>query len=144
MLRNRIRGLWNVYHGILAVVLTTLYWIFLNAILPTMKGAPVANYEPFILYNLAAVVGLIIAAVRGRSNAAKFLVGGFVNNHTLALKQTVYIGVALLLTLVLRMEPAIRHLRITLLLGFLGSVYAVFLICHFLIPRRLADQLFFR
>ena len=142
MLWNRIRGLWNAYHAILAVVLTILYWLFLTAISPMIKGGSVANYQPFVLYNLAAVVGLIIAGLQGRSSAATLLVGGFVNNHTLALKQTVYIGVALLITLALGREPAFGHTRVTLLFAFLGSVYVVFLICHFFIPERLADQLF--
>jgi exopolysaccharide biosynthesis polyprenyl glycosylphosphotransferase len=142
MIWNRIRGLWNAYHVILAVVLTLLYWVFLVAISPVIQGWPVAHYRPFILYNVAAVVGLMIAAVRGRSTAATLLVGGFVNDHTLAFKQTVYIGGALLLALALGMEPEFRHLRIALFFAFLGCVYVVFLICHFIIPRRLADQLF--
>ena len=33
-------------------------------------------------------------------------------------------------------------MRIALLFAFLGSVYVVFLVCHFVIPGRLADQLF--
>ncbi len=142
MILNRIRGLWNAYHVILAVVLTVLYWIFLIAISPMIQGRSIAHYPPFILYNVAAVFGLIIGAIRGRSTAATFLAGGFVNHHKLALKQTVYIGTALLLTLALGMEPEFRHLRIALLFIFLGSVYVVFLICHMLIPSRLADQLF--
>ena len=138
MLKNRIRGLWNVYHAILALVLTVLYWVFLIAVSPI----PVAHYPPFILYNVAAVFGLIIGAIRNRSSAATLLVGGFVNYHKLALKQTVYIGVALLLALALGMEPEFRHMRIALFFAFLGCVYVAFLICHFLIPGRLADQLF--
>ena len=106
------------------------------------KAGAVRSYRPFILYNLAAVVGLIIAAVRGRSNAATLLAGGFVNYHTLALKQTIYIGVVLLLTMALGMEPEFRHMRIAVLFAFLGTVYVVFLLCHFFIPSRLADQLF--
>ena len=142
MLWNRIRGLWNAYHAILAVVLTVLYWLFLIAVFPMIQGWSIAHYPPFILYNVAAVVGLIIAAFRGRSDAATLLAGGFVNYHQLALRQTVYAGVVLLLTLTFEMEPETRHMPIALLFVFLGSVYVVFLICHFLIPRRLADQLF--
>ena len=142
MLWNRIRGLWNAYHGILAVVLTVLFWIFLTAISPMIQGGAVASYPRFILYNVAAIVGLIIAAIRGRSTAATLLAGGFVNYHTLALKQTSYIGVVLLLTMALGMEPEFRHMRIAVLFAFLGTVYVVFLLCHFSIPNRLADQLF--
>ena len=142
MIWHRIRGLWNAYHTILAVILTVLYWVFLIAVSSMIQGSSVVHYPPFILYNVAAVVGLIIAAVRGRSDAAKLLAGDFVNYHKLAFKQTVYIGVVLLLTMALGMEPEFRHMRIALLFAFLGSVYVVFLICHFLIPSRLADQLF--
>ena len=142
MLWNRIRGLWNAYHAILAVVLTVLYWLFLTAVSPMIQGWSIVDYRPFILYNVGAVVGLIIAAIRNRSDAATLLAGGFVNYHKLALKQTEYIGVALLLTLALGMEPEFRHMRIALLFPFLGSIYVVFVICHFLVPRRLAEQLF--
>ena len=126
MLKNRIRGLWNVYHAILALVLTVLYWVFLIALSPMIQGRPVAHYPPFILYNVAAVFGLIIGAIRNRSSAATLLVGGFVNYHKLALKQTVYIGVVLLLTLALGMEPEFRHMRIALFFAFLGCVYVAF------------------
>jgi lipopolysaccharide/colanic/teichoic acid biosynthesis glycosyltransferase len=142
MLWNSIRGLWNVYHGILAVVLTVLYWVFLTAVSPMIQGSSIADYPPFILYNVGAVVGLIVAAIHNRSDAATLLAGGFVNYHKLALKQIVYIGVVLLLTLALGMEPGVRSMPIALLFVFLGSVYVVFLICHFLIPGNLADQLF--
>jgi hypothetical protein len=81
-----------------------------------IQGWSIVDYPPFILYNFGAVVGLIIAAIRNRSDAATLLAGGFVNYHKLALKQTEYIGVALLLTLALGMEPEFRHMRITLLL----------------------------
>jgi exopolysaccharide biosynthesis polyprenyl glycosylphosphotransferase len=142
MLKNRIRGLWNAYHAILAVVLTVLYWVFLLAVSPMIQGWSIADYPPFILYNVGAVAGLIIAAIRNRDDAATLLAGGFVNYHKLALKQTVYIGVVLLLTLALGMEPEFRHMRIALLFAFLASVYVVFLICHFFLPGKLADQLF--
>jgi exopolysaccharide biosynthesis polyprenyl glycosylphosphotransferase len=142
MLWNRIRGLWNAYHGILAVVVTVIYWVFLTAISPMIQGGAVASYPRFILYNVAAIVGLIIAAIRGRSAAATLLAGGFVNYHTLALKQTVYIGVTMLLVMALGMEPEFQHMRIAVLFAFLGTVYVVFLICHFFVPSRLADQLF--
>ena len=127
---------------ILAVVLTVLYWVFLTGVSPMIQGWSIAHYPPFILYNVAAVAGLIIAAIRNRSDAATLLAGGFVNYHQLALKQTVYIGVVLLLTLALGLEPEFRHMQIALLFAFLGSVYVVFLVCHFVIPSRLADQLF--
>jgi len=144
MLWNRIRGLWNAYHGILAVVLTVLFWIFLTVISPVLKGDAIHYYQRFIIYNLAAIVGLIVAAVRGRSAAAAtLLAGGFVNYHTLALKQTVFIGVTMILVMAVAMDAsASRYTQFLVLFAFLFAVYVVFLICHFFIPNRLADQLF--
>jgi exopolysaccharide biosynthesis polyprenyl glycosylphosphotransferase len=139
MIWNRIRGLWNAYHVILAVILTVLYWVFLIVIWPTSQDQPIAHQPRFALYNAAAVVGLIIAAFRNRSAAATLLAGGFVNYHTLAFKQTVYIGMVLLLALALGREDIALFFAF---FAFLGCVYVVFLICHFLIPGRLADQLF--
>ena len=141
MLWNRIRGLWNAYHVILAVILTALYWVILIAISPMLSGWSIAHYPPFILYSFAAVFGLIIAAVRGRSGAATLLAGGFVDYHTLAFKQTVYIGVVLLLTLALGAGagvPSYAHRPVFLFC----KRCVVFLICHFFIPGKLADQLF--
>jgi lipopolysaccharide/colanic/teichoic acid biosynthesis glycosyltransferase len=142
MLGNRIRGLWNAYHCILAVVLTFLFWICLVAIAPIIHGGSVAGRQDFILYNVAAVVGLIISAVRGRSAAATLLAGSLLNYHSLALKQTVHIGVTLLLVIALGTPLEFWRTSIAMLFTFLGTVYVVFLICHFLVPRRLAEQLF--
>ena len=67
MIWNRIRALWNAYHAILAVVLTVLYWVFLTGS-AMIQGwsivGSIVHYRPFILYNVGAVVGLIIAAIR--------------------------------------------------------------------------------
>ena len=38
--------------------------------------------------------------------------------------------------------PGSRLLKLALVFGFLLSVYVVFLICHFFLPRKLADHLF--
>lgn len=142
MLWNRIRGLWNAYHGILAVVLTVVCWAFLVAISPMIQAGSAEIYQRFMLYIIAAVVGLGIAAVRVRSAAATLLAGGFVEYHTLALRQAIHIGVALLIVMALGGRPEVRHTPIAVLFLFLGAVYVVFLICHFLVPRRLAEQLF--
>ena len=107
-----------------------------------IQGGSLASYQRFILYNTAAVVG---TNHRGseRSISRRDAAGrGFLNSHTLALKQTVCIGVVLLLTIALGMEPEFRHMRIALLFTFLGAVYVVFLICHLFLPIRLAEQLF--
>jgi succinate-acetate transporter protein len=72
MLLQRIRGLWNTYHGILAIILTLVFWSYLLALAVLFKDIETKN---FILYNLAGIVGLIIAAIRGRSAAATLLAG---------------------------------------------------------------------
>ncbi|MGB8464569.1 MAG: hypothetical protein WCE49_06470, partial [Terrimicrobiaceae bacterium] len=108
-----------------------------------LKDSETPDFQRFFLYNLAAVVGLVIAAIRGRSAAATLLAGGFVECHTLALKQTVYIGVTMLLVLLAAMDaPVSRALILHRLGGFLLVLYFVFLTCHLLLPKRLAEQLF--
>ena len=143
MLWYRIRGLWNTYHGILAVILTVVFWIYLPMMSVVLKDSETPDFQRFFLYNLAAVVGLVIAAIRGRSAAATLLAGGFVQCHTLALKQTVYIGVTMLLVLLAAMDaPVSRALILHRLGGFLLVLYFVFLTCHLFLPKRLAEQLF--
>ncbi|HEY5811622.1 MAG TPA: hypothetical protein VIT23_03095, partial [Terrimicrobiaceae bacterium] len=144
MLWNRIRGLWTAYHGILAVVLTVLYWILLMAISPVLKHDALEHFQRFLLYNVAAIFGLIVAAIRGRSAAPMLLAGGFVNYHKLSLKQTVYIGVMVLLAMVVAMDPDSqpRSTQFLVLLAFLVALYFTFLVCHFFVPKRLADHLF--
>jgi exopolysaccharide biosynthesis polyprenyl glycosylphosphotransferase len=143
MLWHRIRGLWNTYHGILAVILTVVFWIYLPIISAVFKDSGTPNFQRFILYNLAAVAGLVIAAIRGRSAAATLLAGGFVECHTLALKQTVYVGVTMLVVVLAAMDADMeRYLVLLILGGFLLVLYTVFLVCHLFLPKRLADQLF--
>jgi exopolysaccharide biosynthesis polyprenyl glycosylphosphotransferase len=142
MLLHRIRGFWNAYHGFLAVILTVIFWTYLVIIGVVFRDIT-EGYQRFILYNLAGIIGLVIAAIRGRSAAARLLAGGFVECHTLALKQTVYVGVTILVVFVAAMDPmASRLLKMSLLFGFLGILYVVFLVCHLFVPKQLAQQLF--
>jgi exopolysaccharide biosynthesis polyprenyl glycosylphosphotransferase len=142
MLLHRIRGLWNAYHVFLVVILSVVFWTYLLFMGIVFREIP-ENYQRFALYNLAAVLGLVVAAIRGRSAAATLLAGGFVESHTLALKQAVYVGTAILIVLVAAVDPpGSRLLKLALIFGFLGLLYVVFLICHLFVPRQLAEQLF--
>ena len=143
MLWHRIRGLWNAYHGILAVILTLVFWSYLTIISVVFHYVDTQEFQRFILYNLAAVAGLVVAAIRLRGSAPTMLAGGFVASHTLAFKQTVYVGVTMLVVMLAAVDPpGSRPLKLTLLFGFLGALYIAFLICHLFLPRKLADQLF--
>ena len=142
MLWHRIRGLWNAYHALLAVILTLVFWLYLAMVFFVFRYPDVQASERFILYNLAAVVGLAVAAIRGRGSAATMLAGGFVDCHTVAFRQTAYIGVTILVVMLAAVDPPGSRVLKALLFGFLLSVYVVFLICHLFLPRKLADQLF--
>jgi FlaA1/EpsC-like NDP-sugar epimerase len=143
MIWHRIRGLWNAYHGILAVVLTLVFWSYLTIISVVFKYVGIQEFQRFILYNLAAIAGLAVAAIRGRGTAATILAGGFVDCHNLALKQTVSVGVTILVVMLAAVDPpGPRLLKLALLFGFLLALYVVFLICHLFLPRKLADLLF--
>jgi exopolysaccharide biosynthesis polyprenyl glycosylphosphotransferase len=143
MLWHRIRGLWNAYHGILAVILTLVFWSYLTIIAVVFKSVGTEEFQRFILYNLAAVAGLAVAAIRVRGTAPTMLAGGFVDSHTLAFKQTVYVGVTMVVVMLAAVDPpGSRPLKLTLLFGFLLALYVVFLICHLFLLRKLADHLF--
>jgi lipopolysaccharide/colanic/teichoic acid biosynthesis glycosyltransferase len=130
-----------MYHGILAVILSVVFWTYLW-IADVVSKDVIGGYQQFILYNAAGVLGLVIAAMRGRTAAATLLAGGFVESHTLALKQTVYVGVTMLVMLLADMDATEPHvLKLTLLFGFLLILYGVFVICHLLLPKRLAEAL---
>ena len=142
MLWHRIRGLWNAYHALLAVILTLVFWLYLAMVFFVFRCPDVQASQRFILYNLAAVVGLAVAAIRGRESAATMLAGGFVDCHTVAFRQTAYIGVTILVVMLAAVDPPGSRVLKALLFGFLLSVYVVFLICHLFLPRKLADHLF--
>ena len=141
MIWNRIRGLWNAYHAILAVILTVLYWVFLIAISPMIQGWSIAHYPPFILYNVAAIVGLIIAAVRVARRRDAVGRGLCQLSHSGSQADSVYRHGAASYAGARHGARVPAHAH-RLLFAFLGCVYVVFLICHFFIPSRLADQLF--
>jgi FlaA1/EpsC-like NDP-sugar epimerase len=142
MLSHRIRELWVIYHGILVIILTILFWSYLTVVEIVLKDFATQNFQTFILYNLAGVLGLLIAAFRGRSAATSLARAFLVECHTLASKQIVYVGVTMLVALFAVMDPmASRLLKLCLLSGFLLVLYLVFVICHLFLPKRLADEL---
>ncbi len=54
-----------------------------------------------------------------------------------------YVGVTILVVVVAAMDPEVSRLfKLSLLFGFLGILYVVFLLCHLVVPKRLADALF--
>ena len=66
MLWHRIRGLWSFYHCILAVILTAVFWIYVAIRAGILQRGDILLSQRFVLYNLAAVAGLAVAAIRGR------------------------------------------------------------------------------
>ena len=142
MLWQRVRGLWNTYHVVLAVILTVVFWTYLTIMAGGFRDRAIQNPEPFVLYNLAALIGLAIAAIRGRSAAATLLAGGFLDGHTLAFKQIAYVGGAMFVVSVAAMNANTPRVPMFLFGGLLLALYPVFLICHILLPKSLADHLF--
>ena len=64
MLWHRIRGLWNSYHCILAVVLTVFFWTYLAVVSALLQRSDILLSGRFVLYNLAGIAGLAVAAIR--------------------------------------------------------------------------------
>jgi exopolysaccharide biosynthesis polyprenyl glycosylphosphotransferase len=143
MLWHRIRGLWNTYHCILAVVLTVVFWTYLVVVSALLKRGDILLSGRFVLYNLAGVAGLAVAAIRERGGAATLLSEGFVHAHSLAFKQTIYVAVTMIVMILAAMDPEeSKMLRLSVLAGFLVVFYVVLLICHLFLVRQLANHLF--
>src|SRR6476660_7579559 len=143
MLWHRIRGLWNSYHCILAVVLTVFFWTYLAVVSALLQRSDILLSERFVLYNLAAIAGLAVAAIRERGGAATLLSEGFVHANSLAFKQTIYVAVTVIVVILAAMDSeAPRMLKLSLLAGFLVVLYVVLLICHLFLVRQLANHLF--
>ena len=142
MLWHRIRGLWNTYHCILAVVLTVVFWTYLAVVSALLKRGDVLLSRGFVLYNLAGIAGLAVAAIRERGGAATLLSEGFVHAHSLAFKQTFYVAVTMIVVVLAPMATESRILRLSVLAGFLVVFYFDLLICHLFLVRQLANHLF--
>ena len=140
MLSRRIRGLWNAYHGILAVILTVLFWSGALTLAIVLRDRGIHDFERYILYNLAALFGLTIAAIRERSSAATLLAGDFGTCVHLAFKQSICVGGAILVVLAITTSATVSHLL--LLFSFLLILWVVLLLCHLFLPTRLAGHLF--
>jgi FlaA1/EpsC-like NDP-sugar epimerase len=138
-----IHGVAKAYNGILAFVLTVVFWSYVAMMAVAFKNFGIRNLPSFILLNLAGIFGLIIAAMCGRSDATTLRSGGFLECHTLALKQTVYVGVTTLVFLFAVVQSATsRLLEVSLVFSFLLVLYIVFLTCHAFLRKRWGDQLF--
>jgi exopolysaccharide biosynthesis polyprenyl glycosylphosphotransferase len=143
MLWHRIRGLWNSYHCILAVVLTVFFWTYLAVVSALLQRSDILLSGRFVLYNLAGIAGLAVAAIRERGGAATLLSEGFVHAHSLAFKQTIYVAVTMLVMVLAAMNTEeSKMLRLSVLAGFLVVFYVVLLICHLFLVRKLANHLF--
>ena len=143
MLWNRIRGLWNAYHGLLAIILTVVFWLYVSAILaaPAFRGA--WELPVLLIYNLAGVIGIIVASIRGRSKAPTLLVRHVRVYHRVASKPTLWVGVMFLVVLSLKGYPGVSsRLLFGIVLLFLAILYLAFFAANLLLPGFLARMLF--
>lgn len=148
MVSHRVRGLNNVYHCVLAGMLTLFFWGYLLAVETTtyllslgagLLSAASYDHSRYIIYNVAAITALSLAAFRPGSRRGHALRCDALSNHRAALANTFAVGGSILLVLVATKDLAISRV---FLFTFLPLLYIAFFFCHRFIPRFLLRTFF--
>ena len=137
MLWHRIRGLNRAYYGVLAILVTGFYWLYLLALEFLLK--PGFTYERYVTYNLAAIIALAVRAQNSVEKKQQLLRSDFQSNHRAALEDMSVAGAAILLVLVATKDLVISRL---FLFTFLPLLYVVLFFSHRFIPRILVRTFF--
>jgi exopolysaccharide biosynthesis polyprenyl glycosylphosphotransferase len=138
MLWHRIRGLNRAYYGVLAIVVTGFYWLYLLALEFLLKPSGY-TYERYVTYNLAAIIALALRALNSGENIQHLLLCDFQSNHRAALHDTSVAGAAILLVLVATKDLVISRI---FLFSFLPLLYVLLFISHRFIPKILVRSFF--
>jgi undecaprenyl-phosphate glucose phosphotransferase len=139
MLWHRIRGLNRAYYGLLAIIVSALYWLYLLVLELLLVPIGGYTYERYVTYNLAALLALAIAALNGGEKTQQLLQSDFQSNHRAALHDTSLVGAAILLLLVATKDLIISRL---FLFTFLPLLYVFFFLSHRFIPKILVRTFF--
>ena len=137
MLWHRIRGLNRAYYGVLAILVTGLYWLYLLSL--EFLAPTRLTYERYVTYNLAAIIALAVRAQNSGEKNQQLLRIDFQSNHRAALEDMSVAGAAILFVLVATKDLVISRL---FLFTFLPLLYVVLFFSHRFIPRILVRTFF--
>jgi undecaprenyl-phosphate glucose phosphotransferase len=140
MLWHRMRGLNRTYYGVLVVVVSGLYWLYLLVLEFLLQPAGGYTYERYVTYNLAALCAVLVRALQNDSTKGQELIrSDFYSNHRSALRVTSAAGAGILLVLVATKDPRMSRI---FFFSFLPLLYIVLFLCHRFIPTILVRSFF--
>ena len=141
MVYNRFKGFRNFYYVALAAILVVLFWAHLglaNALFHP-NGVGGDYYAHYLLYQIAAVIGLLFASLKAGQMNGDITRCDLIGSHNIAFRNVVFIAGAVLLVEVLLKDAMISRLFLFTLLPLL---YLAFFVTHRLLPKVLLRTLF--
>jgi exopolysaccharide biosynthesis polyprenyl glycosylphosphotransferase len=138
MLWHRIRGLSRAYYGVVAIVVTGFFWLYLLLLESLVKPSGF-SYERYVTYNLAAVIALAVRGLNNGEKSQQLLQCDFQSNHRAALHNVSVAGSAILLVLVATKDLVISR---AFLFTFLPLLYVLLFFSHRFIPTILVKSFF--
>jgi undecaprenyl-phosphate glucose phosphotransferase len=141
MVYNRFKGFRNFYYVALTAILVVLFWAHLGLInaLFHPAGAGIEYFTHYLLYQIAAVLGLLFASLKAGQINGDITRCDLVGSHNIAFRNVIFIAGAVLLVLVLLKDAMISRL---FLFTFLPLLYLAFFVAHRLLPKVLLRTLF--
>jgi exopolysaccharide biosynthesis polyprenyl glycosylphosphotransferase len=139
MLWHRIRGLNRAYYGLVALVVTGFYWLYLLVLASLLQPDGGYTYERYVTYNLAAIIAVAVLALSNGDKFQQLLRNDFQSNHRAALHDTSLAAGAILFVLVATKDMVISRL---FLFTFLPFLYVLLFFCHRFIPKVLVKTFF--
>ena len=139
MLWHRIRGLNRTYYGVLVIVVSGFYWLYLLMLETLLKPEGGYTYDRYVTYNLAAVGALALRALKNGTKSQELLRSDFSSNHRAALRDVSAAAVGILLVLAATKDLLMSRL---FLFSFLPLLYVVLFFCHRFLPSILNRTFF--
>jgi exopolysaccharide biosynthesis polyprenyl glycosylphosphotransferase len=139
MVYNRFKGFKNFYYLALLAILVGFFWTYLGLTMASFHSNDPYDLGRYLLYQIAAVVGLLLASLNSSKINDEITRCDFLASHKLAFRNVAYIGGAILLVLVLLKDAGISRL---FLFSFLPLLYLTFFVAQLSLPKFLLRTLF--
>jgi exopolysaccharide biosynthesis polyprenyl glycosylphosphotransferase len=139
MVYNRYKGFKKFYYLTLVVILCLCFWTCLGLIMALFHSNEPYDWTHYLSYQITAILGLLGASINSNKLNDEITRSDLLASHIVALRNSAYIGGAILLAMVLLKDAGISRL---FLFSFLPLLYLFFLIAHLTLPKLLVRTLF--
>jgi exopolysaccharide biosynthesis polyprenyl glycosylphosphotransferase len=137
MISQRVRGFYNLFVLAQLVLVVAFYWVHFLVI--KTFYSEVAAPEPYLIYCVLIVLGLLVDAFQRHDRDDNWLQKSAVHKHRVALRQTLYAGIAIVLYLAATKDVIISRMFLFTLLPLL---HLLLFLSAWLLPPKLAHHLF--